>query len=226
MSTRSSRFMLEPEAIAMLEKYGIPYPAHGVARDKTEAGVIAEKLGFPVVMKVISPQVPHKSDAGGVLVNLGSKVAVEQAWETITRNVKTAVPDAAIEGMLVCTQAPEGVESIVGCLEDVSLGATLMFGLGGIFAEILKDVAFRSIPLSRLDAEEMIREINGFPLLNGARGKEPVDLESLTSLLLSAARLFSDNPDFAEMDLNPVRLYPQGIMVLDARILVAGQDDA
>lgn len=226
MPTPSGRFMLEPEAIAILEKYGISYPAHALARSRRDACDIAEKLGFPVVLKVVSAQVPHKSDAGGVAVNLTSRDAVGKAWETVTASVKKAVPDAEIEGMLVCAQAPEGVEAIVGGVDDASLGPTLMFGLGGIFAEILGDVAFRSIPLTRLDAEEMIREIKGFPLISGARGKEPCDLESLIALLLAVAQLLADNPHFAELDCNPVRLYPHGLMVLDARILAADPPDS
>lgn len=221
MAIPNGRFMLEPEAIAILEKYGIPYPARALARNGAEAGTIAETLGFPVVLKIVSAEVPHKSEAGGVAVNLVSREAVEQAWETITAAVRKAVPGAAIEGMLVCAQAPEGVEAIVGGIDDASLGPTLMFGLGGIFAEILGDVAFRSIPLTRLDVDEMIREIKGFPLLTGARGKEPCDLEALAALLLAVAELLADNPDFAELDCNPVRLYPHGLMVLDARIFVA-----
>ena len=213
--------MSEPDAIAILEKYGIPYPARALAHSREEAGEIAEKLGYPVVLKVVSAQVPHKSEAGGVAVNLKSRDAVENAWETVTASVKKAVPGAEIEGLLVCSQASEGVEAIVGGIDDASLGITLMFGLGGIFTEILGDVAFRSIPLTRLDAEEMVREIKGFPLLAGARGNKPCDLESLITLLLAVARLLADNPEFIEMDCNPVRLYPHGLMVLDARIFVA-----
>ena len=141
-------------------------------------------------------------------------------FEKMTASVKRAVPSAEISGALVCAMAPQGVEAIVGGLIDPNLGATVMFGLGGIFAEVLKDVSFRCVPLNSLDAEEMIAEIKGYPMLTGARGQTPCDLKAVADLLLAVSRLLQEHPEIQELDLNPVRLYGDGLLALDARIVV------
>jgi acyl-CoA synthetase (NDP forming) len=218
-------YVLEPEAVCLLEQYRIPYPDHGVAYDAEEAARMAEELGCPVVLKVVSPDVPHKSDVGGVLVGLKSASEVRQGFATIVERVTSNAPQARIEGVLICKQASSGLEVIVGALEDVTFGPTVMFGLGGIFAEVLRDVSFRVAPLSRRDAGEMIREIRGYPLLTGARGQAPRDMEALADLLLSVSHLVMECGNIEELDLNPVRLFEQGLLVLDARMVVKQGDD-
>jgi acyl-CoA synthetase (NDP forming) len=215
----TGRFVLEPDAIRVLEQYNIPYPEHGLARSPEEAARIAGELGYPVVLKVVSPDVVHKSDAGGVVVGLGDGKEVRTAYERISDGVQAAVPRARIEGVLVCKQAPDGLEVIVGGLDDATFGPTVMFGLGGIFTEVLKDVSFRVAPLERRDAEEMIEEIRGYRLLTGARGQANYDLDATIDLLLSVSRLLIDHQEIKELDLNPVRLYHRGLLVLDARIM-------
>jgi acyl-CoA synthetase (NDP forming) len=222
MSESSARFITEPEAIRLLEGYGIPYPEHGLARSPQEAARIADELGYPVVMKVVSPEVVHKSDAGGVVVGLGDATSVRAAYEVMVTRVRSATPDARIEGVLVCRQAAEGLEVIVGALDDATFGPTVMFGLGGIFAEVLKDVSFRVIPLELRDAEEMLQEIKGYPVLSGARGQSGCDLHAAAELLLSVSRLVTEHAEIKELDLNPVRLYERGLLVLDARVLEKG----
>jgi len=222
MSETGSRFVLEPEAVRLLCEYHIPYPEHGVARSADEAVRLAESLGYPVVLKVVSADVVHKSDAGGVVVGIQEAKEVRSAYERILDGVRTAVPKARVEGALVCKQAPGGLEVIVGAVDDATFGPTVMFGLGGIFTEVLKDVSFRVAPLERRDAEEMIEEIQGYPLLSGARGQLGCDVNAVAQLLLSVSRLVTDHEEIKELDLNPVRVYEKGLLVLDARVLEKG----
>jgi acyl-CoA synthetase (NDP forming) len=219
MTESAQRFMLEPEAIGLLNEYGLPYPDHGLAEDADEAASIAEGLGFPVVLKVVSPDVVHKSDAGGVIVGLEDGSSVRSGYEAMLGRVQSSIPGARIDGVLVCKQAPEGLELIVGALDDATFGPTVMFGLGGVFTETLKDVSFRVAPLERRDAEEMLREIKGYALLEGARGQTRHDVDGIAELLLSVSRLVMDHREIKELDLNPVRLFERGLLVLDVRIL-------
>jgi acyl-CoA synthetase (NDP forming) len=215
----TGRFVLEPDAIRVLEQYNIPYPEHGLARSPEEAARIAGELGYPVVLKVVSADVVHKSDAGGVAVSLGDAASVRGGYKAMMDRVRDAVPDARIEGVLVCKQAPDGLEVIVGALDDATFGPTVMFGLGGIFVEALKDVSFRIAPLERRDAEEMVAEIKGYSLLMGARGQAGCDVRAVTDLLMAVSQMVTDHPEIKELDLNPVRVYEKGLMVLDARMM-------
>lgn len=221
MTGQGRRFLVEPEAIAVLRQYGIPYPEHGVARDAEEAVQVAGQLGYPVVLKVVSPEIPHKSDVGGVAVGLDGAEAVRTGFRRMLDRVQSRMPAARLTGVLVCREAPPGLEAIVGAIDDPVFGPTTMFGLGGIFAEVLKDVSFRIAPLTRLDAAEMIREIRGYSLLKGARGQTACDVDALADLLLSVSRMVTERPEIKELDLNPVRLYEKGLLALDARVMVA-----
>jgi acyl-CoA synthetase (NDP forming) len=211
--------LLEPKAIDLLRAQGIPYPECGVSHSAKEAVQVAERVGYPVVAKVVSPDVLHKSDAGGVAVGLENASQVREAYARVLSTVDTRVPGARILGMLICQQALPGLEVIVGALKDPLFGPTVMFGLGGIFTEVLRDVSFRIAPLDRRDAEEMIEEIKGYPLLAGVRGEKPRDVDALVTLLLQVSQLVMQRPDIEELDLNPVRVYERGIQVLDVRIL-------
>ena len=212
-------FLVEPEAVKYLEQYQIPYPEHGVAHSGEEAVEIAKRLGFPVVLKVVSPDILHKSDVGGVMVGLKSPEEVMGGFKQMAHRVQTGVPDASISGALVCRQAPEGLEVIVGTTDDPLFGPTIMFGMGGIFTEVMRDVTFRIAPIGRSDAEKMIREIKGYPLLTGLRGQPRPDINQLIDLLLSVSRLVTERTEIKELDLNPVRLCVQGIIVLDVRMM-------
>jgi len=213
------QFVLETEAVKYLERYDIPYPANGLAHNTEEALTIAEKIGYPVVLKVVSKDVTHKSDVGGVAVGLENADDVADEFRQIQGRVKASVTGADIQGLLVCKQSPEGLEVIIGAHRDSDFGHIIMFGLGGIHTEVYKDVTFRIAPLEHLDAEEMVREIKGYPLLAGVRGHPGYDVDALARLLLSVSQLVTDRPGIQELDLNPVRVFDQGLMALDVRII-------
>ncbi len=214
-----SRVLLEPEAVSLLYDYGIPYPDHAVAHSAEEAAILAARLGYPVVLKVVSPDAPHKSDVGGVVVGLDDGPSVANTYDRIVATVREHVPGADIQGILVSKQVSAGLEVIVGALHDVMFGPTVMFGLGGIFTEVLKDVSFRVVPLEYRDAQEMVREIRGWSLLEGVRGQSGYDVEALIKLLLTVSQMITERPEIEELDLNPVRLFEHGLMALDVRIL-------
>lgn len=206
---------MEHESKAVLESLGISTTGAGLARSEEEAASLFKSLGTPVVMKVLSPQVVHKSDAGGVKLNLENEGAVRKAYREIT----AAFRDKELAGVSVQKMARPGLEVIVGVAQDATFGPMLMFGLGGVFVEALKDVSFRSIPVSESDAQSMIEEIKGYALLKGYRGPS-ADIGELKKLLLKISDFVMKNPDVAEMDLNPVFLYPKGYSVVDARIIL------
>ena len=221
VSQPKSTLVLEPDAVQLLSEYHVPYPEHGLARSVDEAVQLADGLGYPVVLKVVSPDVVHKSDAGGVVTGVKDVDSVRDAYKEIVDAVGEAVPGACINGLLVCKQAPGGLEVIVGGLDDATFGPTVMFGLGGISTEVHKDVAFRIVPLERTDAEDMIQEVEAYPSLTGGRGQPSCDLNAAADLLLSVSRLLLDHREITELDLNPVRLYDKGLLVLDARIMAS-----
>ncbi len=216
-----SGFMLEPEAVKLLEKYDVPYPEHALAHSAEEAVECASRLGYPVVLKVVSPQVIHKSDVGGVLAGLADAQQVHDGFERIVTSVCSHIPAAHFDAILVCKQAAAGLEVIVGALHDPCFGATVMFGLGGIFAEVLRDVVFRLAPLRRQDAIDMVHEVKGYPLIAGLRGQAPCDQEALVALLLAVSKMAVEHPEIQELDLNPVCLYQRSLSVLDARVITA-----
>lgn len=224
MSTDRGRMLPEPDAAALLGKHGIAYPEHAYVQSPREAAEAADRIGYPVVLKVVSPDAIHKSDLGGVVQGIQDSGGVARAYEAIVNSVRTRVEDAHIPGMLVCRQAPPGLEVIVGGIQDIMFGPALMFGLGGVFAEVLEDVTFRVVPIRRADAQEMIQEIRGYPLLVGTRGHQGCDTEALVDLLLAVSRIMEKHAEIQELDLNPVRVYATGLMALDARILLAGSD--
>jgi acetyltransferase len=190
------------------------------AATSEEAVAAARALGLPVVMKIDSPAISHKSDVGGVVVGLGSESAVAEAFHDMTGRIRRISPDAYIRGVLVQEMIRGGRETIVGFSRDPQFGPLLMFGLGGIYVEVLKDVSFRVAPIARADADEMVRGIRSFPLLRGVRGESPADLAALAGVLLALGSLAHDFPDLAEADINPLLVRPrgQGAMAVDARI--------
>jgi acyl-CoA synthetase (NDP forming) len=212
--------LTEVESKQVLHEAGIPVALSVLARDANEAAQAAEKTGFPVVIKVVSPDVAHKSDVGGVRLGLESSEDVEEAFDEIMEAVKAAQPDARIDGVAVQKMAPMGTEVIVGMSKDPQFGPVMMFGLGGILVEVLKDVAFRIVPLEPKDARAMVREIKGFPVLEGVRGQPPSDVAALENLILKLSEFIEAHPEIDELDLNPVFAYPDGALAVDARIVV------
>jgi acetyl-CoA synthetase (ADP-forming) len=213
--------LLEPEAKEVIKAYGIPVTKYKVAKSPEEAAKFAQEVGFPVVLKIVSRDVVHKSDAGGVKVNIKNGEEVKKAYGDIEKNVKKAVGNYKFEGILVQEFAPEGREIIVGMTKDPQFGPALAFGLGGIFVEVLKDVSFRVAPITKYDAEEMIQEIKGYPILKGVRGQKPVDFEAIVNILLNVSKLVMEHPEISEMDLNPIITYPDGAKTVDARIILS-----
>jgi acyl-CoA synthetase (NDP forming) len=214
------RHLLEPDAYRLLEMYDLPVPRHRFVREAGEAAAAAEAIGFPVVLKVVSPEIIHKSEAGGVRLDLRDAAAVRAAFEEVRASARQARPDALLSGALVVEMARPGTEVIVGMTRDPQFGPTVMFGLGGIFVELYRDVAFRIVPLAERDAREMIREVKGLALLTGFRGRPPGDLEAIVRILLRVSRLAAECPEIAEVDLNPIVIYERGALLLDARVLL------
>jgi len=212
--------LTEIEAKALLKKGGINVVDTRLATTKSESVTIAKELGFPVVLKIASADVVHKTDAGGVKLGLKTATQVEKAFDEIMKSVKKAVPNAKIDGVSVQTQAKQGVEVIIGMSKDAQFGPVLMFGLGGVLVEILKDVSFRIVPLVKRDAKEMIREIKGFPLLQGYRGSDPVDVENLEAMVLKVSEFIEKTPEVKELDLNPIFAYKDGAIAVDARVIL------
>jgi len=218
MSNCGSRFVLEPEAIDLLNKYHISCPANGFARTAEAAVEISNRLVYPVVMKIVSPDIVHKSDVGGVLTGLANSAAVTDGFKKMFDHLNVTVPKASLEGVLISEQAPDGLEVIIGAKVDSIFGKTIMFGLGGIFTEVLHDVTFRIVPIEKNDAEMMIRELKCTSIFNGYRGQPAVDQEAIVELLLAVSKLIINENNIAEFELNPVRLYENGAIALDARI--------
>jgi acetyl-CoA synthetase (ADP-forming) len=210
----------EVEAKRLLGLAGIPVIDTRLARTKKEAVSLSREIGFPVVMKVVSPDVVHKSDIGGVKVGLTSTAQVQKAYTEIITNVNEKVPGARIEGISVQKMALPGVEIIIGMNEDDQFGPVIMFGLGGIWVEVIRDVVFRVVPVSSRDADEMVREIKGFAVLRGYRGQEPVKISSLTTLITRISKFIEKNPQVKELDINPLIASGDGVVAVDARIVM------
>ena len=215
--------LTEIESKQVLAAAGIPVAEATLAASADEAAKTAAQAGFPVVLKVVSPDVTHKSDVGGVKIGLEDAAAVRAAYDDIVAAVKERQPKARIEGVAVQAMARPGTEVIVGMSKDPQFGPVLMFGLGGIFVEVLKDVSFRIVPLEERDAREMIDEIKGRAILDGVRGGEPADIGALAGLLLQLSAFAEANPQVEELDLNPVFAYKDGCIAVDARIVVSAE---
>jgi len=212
--------LTEIEAKQMLEEAGVPVSPARLAKTRDEAVAVANELGFPIVLKIVSPQITHKSDVGGVALGLSSAAEVGDAFDRVVASAKQHVPDATIEGVAVQRMERQGTEVIVGVTKDPQFGPVLMFGLGGVLVEVLKDVAFRVIPIKERDARQVIREIKGYPLLEGYRGSEAADVGKLQDLLLQVSSFIEAHPEVAELDLNPVFAYRDGVIAVDARIVI------
>ncbi len=212
--------LTEIEAKEFLKEAGIPVVESKLARTKKEAISLSRGIGFPVVLKIVSPDIIHKSDSGGVKLGLNNVSQVGNAYRAMISSVKQHYPKAKIQGVSVQKMARPGVEVIIGMTKDAQFGPVLMFGIGGILVEIIKDVSFRIVPLIKKDAREMIREIKGYPILEGYRGQEAADIPFLEDLILKVSDFVEKNPEIKELDLNPVFAYKDGAVAVDARIIL------
>jgi acetyltransferase len=217
-SNRTTLF--ENEAKKLLSLHNAPVTVDYMAKNPSEAVAHADNIEGDVVLKIVSPDILHKSDAGGVRLNLRSSEDVRKAYIDIIASAKEYKADADITGCLVSKMISKGVEIIIGTKVDEQFGPIIMFGLGGIMVEVLKDVSFRVLPISRSAAKNMITEIKSAPILNGIRGESPVDNESIVQLLLTVSEVIESYPEIHEMDLNPVIASIDGITIVDARILL------
>jgi acyl-CoA synthetase (NDP forming) len=203
----------------LLGDWNIPILPMAAASSPGAAVEAAKTLGHPVVMKLLSPDITHKSDVGGVILDLGSDNEVKDAYNAMMKSVEQHLPEARIEGVLLQKMAGPGLEVIVGAKLDPQFGHVIMFGLGGIFVEICRDVSFRVTPVDREMAREMVLEIKGSPIIEGARGREPADLEAIIDVIIALSSMLEKNPDITEIDINPLIVYSMGSVVVDARML-------
>ena len=217
---KEKRSLLETEAKELLKEYGIPIPDFKLIKSEDEIAGLAKEINFPIVMKIVSPDIIHKTDAGGVKVGVKDEEEARMTFQEIVSKAIKYNKKAKISGVIVYPMVPQGTEIIIGMTKDPSFGPVIMFGLGGIFVEVLKDVSFRIIPLEERDAEEMITEIRGYKILKGARGEAPKDIEAIKNLLMKVSKLTMENPEIKEIDLNPVFVFEKGLQVVDARMIL------
>ena len=220
-------FVLEHEAKDIMKEYGIPIPPYDTAATEDEAAKKAKVIGFPVVLKILSKDILHKSDAGGVKINLKDEAQVREAYQEIMKNAKKYGKKEGIDvdlsrGVFISDFADMGTEVIVGVTLDPQFGHALMFGLGGIFVEVLKDVTFRLIPMTEIDAREMVSEIKAAKIIEGVRGEAPRDVDALVDVILKVSKMVEQNPEIIELDCNPTFVYEKGkgALVVDARIII------
>jgi acyl-CoA synthetase (NDP forming) len=213
--------LTEVESKQILGEEGIPIARAQLAATREEALAAARQIGLPVVLKIVSPDISHKSDVGGVKLNLGSQEEVAAAFDEIVAAARRAQPEATVLGVSVQKMARPGVEVIMGMTKDPQFGPVLMFGLGGVFVEVLKDVSFRIVPLEPRDARQMIHDIQGFPVLEGFRGQEPADLAALEDMLMRLSAFVEKHSEIQELDLNPIFAYKDGALAVDARIVLS-----
>ena len=215
--------LLGPEARLVMKAYGLKVPESGFAQNVRQALAIANKIGYPVALKVVSPHILHKTDVGGVVLNISSDYELEEAYDSIMRNVAALMPQARIYGVEVQEMAPRGKEVIVGMHRDMQFGPLIMFGLGGIYVNLIKDVSFRLAPISRKEAYDMVTETKAYTLLRGFRGEPPSDIDSVVDTLVRVSRLALDFKEIADLDINPLIVYERGknSLALDVKITLS-----
>lgn len=214
---RQGTSLTELEASTVLAAYGVPFPTTILTTSSKEAQEAVRRISGPVVMKVASRDILHKSDAGGVIVGVTEETAAS-SYERIIESVRKAHPQSTIDGVLIQEEKSGGIEVIIGAIREVQFGHAVMFGFGGVFTEVLNDVAFRIAPITENEAQEMIHETQGAALLRGQRGKPAADIEALCRILVAISRLVEDHPQISELDLNPVIVRPRGAVAIDAMI--------
>lgn len=217
---KEKRSLLETEAKELLREYRIPIPTFRLIKSEGEISGIRESIGYPVVMKIVSPDIIHKSDAGGVKLNIKDEKEAESAYREIVLKAIKYNKKAKISGVIAYKMIPQATEIIIGMMKDPHFGPVIMFGLGGIFVEVLKDISFRVLPIEERDAREMITEIKGYKILKGARGNPPRDIQAIEEALMKISKLTMENLEINEIDLNPIFVFEKGLQVVDARIIL------
>ena len=217
---KEKRSLLETEAKELLKEYGIPVPNFKLIKSENEIIGLAKEINFPIVMKIVSPDIIHKTDAGGVKVGIKDEKEAELAYQEIISKVKKYNKEAQIFGVITYSMISKATEIIIGMIKDPHFGPVVMFGLGGIFVEVLKDISFRILPIEERDAGEMITGIKGYEILKGARGNPPRDIQAIKEVLLKVSKLTTENPEINEIDLNPIFVFEKGLQVVDARMIL------
>jgi acetate---CoA ligase (ADP-forming) subunit beta len=212
--------LTEVESKELLGQAGINVITTRLAASRSEAVIISRQIGFPVVLKITSPDIVHKSDAGGVRLGLATVKQVEQSYDEILRDIRQKYPRAMVKGVSVQKMAHPGTEVIIGVKKDKQFGPVLIFGLGGIWVEVLQDVSLRVTPVTRRDAGEMIKEIKGYRMLTGYRNQPPADISKLEDMLLAVSEFAAQYPMVSELDLNPVIANGDGAAAVDARVVL------
>lgn len=220
-SRRNNRKLSDEESFEILKKYSIPFPPYGIGSNPLEVGEIADKIGYPVVLKIVSPDISHKTDVGGVALDITSRAEAEAAADQMTRAVRLKMPWARIKGILVQKMITGGLELIIGGIRDPTFGGVVMLGLGGVFTEVMRDVSFRVTPVTRKDVLEMIDELSAKQLLKGYRTLPPANIELIVDLVLKASRVIDELEFIESFDFNPVIVKGSEIFVVDARFIVS-----
>lgn len=222
MAKKKERVLNVIESLEFLKRYRIPLAEYAVAKDAPDALKAAKKIGYPVVLKVISEKAVHKTDVGGIIVDIDSDKELKAAFDKIRRNMKKAKADfggVVVQKMIGSGVVGKAQEVIVGGKLDPSFGQTVAFGLGGVFVEVFEDITFRVVPLKEKDAEDMIKDIKGYKVLMGARGKK-YDIKAISDIIMKTSKMLDENKDIAELDINPVMVLPKGAYAVDARIVI------
>jgi acetyl coenzyme A synthetase (ADP forming)-like protein len=220
------RLLSEPEGYDLLSSMGIPVPGYAIATDRKSAEDLAARMGFPLVMKILSPEVAHKSDVGGVVTGIEDTGRAGEVFVQITGNARSRLPDAKISGVIIEKQAKSGLELIIGGKKEPSFGKILTVGLGGIYVELLRDYQIRVLPIDEVEITGMIRALSGYRFISGYRTQPPLDEPALIAAISSIASFFFNSREVDEFDINPIILYPEGLIAVDARFYVtAGQDE-
>jgi len=212
--------LLEPEAKEILKAWEIPLPPNFVVKDKDAVIGAANNIGYPVVLKVVSRDILHKTEAGGVMVGLKNAQEVEDSFNEMIFELSDHYATAKIEGFLIERMVDKGVEVIVGGIRDAQFGPAVMFGIGGVIVELLKDVSFRLAPVTKEECLAMMEEIKAYPLLAGYRGAEPADLDAIADVIIKIGNIMAEAVDIKEMEINPLIVYPEGAMAVDARVVL------
>ncbi len=211
---------LPDESLAMVKLFGIEVPESALVNTVEEAVEVSKRIGFPLVLKIASQDVLHKSDIGGVIVNLKNVEEVERCYAKVLDNMKMTAPDARIEGVLIQKQLPEATRLIVGGVCDEQFGPAVMFGLGGVFVELFKDVSFRIAPVTETEAMEMVKEIKAYPVLSGYRCSKKLDIEQVTKAIVNISELITNISTIKEIELNPLFAYEKSAKAVDARVIL------
>jgi acyl-CoA synthetase (NDP forming) len=217
--------LLETESRYILQRYGLPLPQAALIHSVDEISEAALKIPYPLAMKVVCPDIIHKSDVGGIKLNLKGEAQVQKAFEEIMANACKVTTRDRVLGALISPMAAEGQECIIGMIQDPQFGPVIMFGLGGIFVEVLKDVSFRVAPLADEDIDEMIKEIKGYKVLTGRRGEKLKDIDAIRRILAKLSDMAIDNPEIQEIDLNPVIIHEKGASIVDSRMIIKSKGE-